>query len=299
MDIHPALNGSTIVCPGTNETTLQLADFVGTVLRWEKANDELFSKPNSIAHTDRKLIVSDLTKNTFYRAVVTNGVCDGISDVATIRVDNSDGDGDTVPDCLDICPDGDDRVNSDALGMPDDCDCNPNDPEDEFVRADGIAAIEGLVLPGIYPASFELLSTGKIGAGTAVLFQAGHQITLEPGFHARAGSDFTAAISLCEPASNRDRIAEVTLPTTTTLFAQPNPFQNQLHLSLETTSDGPVSLEIYHSSGQLVQRVYQSDLLPIGSHQRTLSTDDWPTGLYILRLHDLNGVQTQKVLLQR
>jgi hypothetical protein len=59
--------------------------------------------------------------------------CDGCPDdpnkiepgVCGCGVPDTDSDGDTVPDCIDKCPGGDDRVDSDGDGIPDDCDTEP------------------------------------------------------------------------------------------------------------------------------------------------------------------------------
>ena len=66
------------------------------------------------------------------RWTVSEGICSGQYDEVNIRF-NPDTDGDTVQDCSDMCPGGDDRINTDGTGMPDDCDCEPGDATNEFM----------------------------------------------------------------------------------------------------------------------------------------------------------------------
>ncbi len=65
-------------------------------------------------------------------AVDLCGVCAGGTTGIT---PNPDADNDTVPDCLDVCADGDDTVDSDSDGTPDDCDICPFAPLDDCCDA--------------------------------------------------------------------------------------------------------------------------------------------------------------------
>lgn len=79
--------GSTTVCTGTNSTTLTLSGHTGTITKWQSASDAAFTTPVDIANTVTTLTVTNLTATTYYRAVLTSGVCPAAnSATATITV---------------------------------------------------------------------------------------------------------------------------------------------------------------------------------------------------------------------
>ena len=81
--------GSITVCNGTNLATLTLSDFIGTIIRWESSLDNFATAGTSIANTTNTLTASDLTSTTYYRAVVTSGVCASAnSTVVTVTVNS-------------------------------------------------------------------------------------------------------------------------------------------------------------------------------------------------------------------
>jgi len=80
--------GGTSVCTGTNSTTLTLSGKTGNVTKWQYSSDNFASDVHDIANTTSSLTATNLTATTYYRAVVTNGVCSSTnSSVATISVD--------------------------------------------------------------------------------------------------------------------------------------------------------------------------------------------------------------------
>ncbi len=79
------INGATTVCSGTNSTTLKLSEYTG-VIQWQYSTDNInfvnISGANSEAY-----VASNLTSTTYYKAIVTSGVCSSSeSSVATINV---------------------------------------------------------------------------------------------------------------------------------------------------------------------------------------------------------------------
>ena len=67
--------GSATVCTGTNSTVLTLSGHTGTVTRWESSLDNFATAGTSITNTTTILTASNLSATTYYRAVVTSGVC--------------------------------------------------------------------------------------------------------------------------------------------------------------------------------------------------------------------------------
>jgi autotransporter-associated beta strand protein len=81
--------GSATVCSGTNSATLTLSGHTGTITRWESSLDNFATAGTSIANTTNTLTASDLKSTTYYRAVVTSGVCASAnSTVVTVTVNS-------------------------------------------------------------------------------------------------------------------------------------------------------------------------------------------------------------------
>lgn len=81
-------SGSATVCSGVNSTTLSLAGNIGNITQWESSLVSDFSSGvNTISNTSSTLVVTNLTQTTYYRAVVTSGVCSSSNSTsATITV---------------------------------------------------------------------------------------------------------------------------------------------------------------------------------------------------------------------
>ena len=94
VTVSPASAGGTVagsatVCSGTNSATLTLSGHTGTISRWESSLDNFATAGTSIANTTNTLTASDLTSTTYYRAVVTSGVCASAnSTVVTVTVNS-------------------------------------------------------------------------------------------------------------------------------------------------------------------------------------------------------------------
>lgn len=82
------LAGNATVCSGTNSTTFTLSGHVGNVTRWEWSLVSDFSSGvNTVANTTTSLTATNLTATTYYRAVVTSGVCSAAnSSTGTVTV---------------------------------------------------------------------------------------------------------------------------------------------------------------------------------------------------------------------
>ena len=64
--------GNVNVCSGSNSTTLTLNSYTGSVARWEYSFDNFFTAGVSISNTTSSLTVTNLTKTTYYRAIVNS-----------------------------------------------------------------------------------------------------------------------------------------------------------------------------------------------------------------------------------
>jgi hypothetical protein len=85
--------GSQTICSGTSPaTSLTLSGNIGSVIKWQKASDAVFTTPIDIASSASTTLTSasigNLSATTYFRAVVKSGVCaEANSTVVTITVD--------------------------------------------------------------------------------------------------------------------------------------------------------------------------------------------------------------------
>ena len=86
--IGGVVSGSTVVCSESNNGTLTLSAYSGTILNWEKLTDN-GTDITTIPGTDPFLNYSNLTETTLFRAVIQNGICPSVSSqAAEITVDS-------------------------------------------------------------------------------------------------------------------------------------------------------------------------------------------------------------------
>jgi hypothetical protein len=64
--------GDTNVCSGINSTVLTLNSMTGSVVRWESSLDNFFTTGTTIVSTASSITASNLTKTTYYRAIVNS-----------------------------------------------------------------------------------------------------------------------------------------------------------------------------------------------------------------------------------
>jgi hypothetical protein len=79
--------GSATICAGTNSTTLSLSGYIGSVTKWQSSTSSNFASATDINNTTASLIATNLLTTTYYRVVVTSGVCSiTFSAIATVTV---------------------------------------------------------------------------------------------------------------------------------------------------------------------------------------------------------------------
>lgn len=266
------------------------------------------------------------------RWTVNSGVCAGTFDEMMVSF-NPDEDipgGDGVQDCVDICLGGDDAINSDGFGIPDDCDCAPNDEENEFVQFDSPdlqTFVNDVLLSGLDTAKrtvdFELSSTAEIepkvtNSYPTVVFRAGNRIILEPGFHAKAGSDFVAQFIYCRnPITGQinplqeesDKASEIkskieisenkAIINQLDMKVQPNIIQNEAVIIIDLPEEQFISLDLYNQHGQQIKSLLRKVLKVDGQHQFKLIVNQLSSGLYILQLKGTQELVSRKIIIGR
>ena len=75
--------GDINVCSGTNSTTLTLNNMTGSVVRWESSFDNFFTAGTTISSTSSSITITNITKTTYYRAIVTSSSPVSCSNLAT------------------------------------------------------------------------------------------------------------------------------------------------------------------------------------------------------------------------
>lgn len=64
--------GDINVCSGSNNTTLTLNNMTGSIVRWESSLDNFFTAGTIISNTSSSITITNLTRTTYYRAIVNS-----------------------------------------------------------------------------------------------------------------------------------------------------------------------------------------------------------------------------------
>jgi hypothetical protein len=83
LSVNPITVGGTVgsdqtICSGSSPADLILTGSTGTVLKWQKSSDVVFTSPTDIAATTNSILgttIGNLSANTYFRAVVQSGSC--------------------------------------------------------------------------------------------------------------------------------------------------------------------------------------------------------------------------------
>lgn len=97
--------GGVNVCSGTNSTTLTLVGSTGSILRWEYSYDNFYTAGVTIANTTTTYTATNLTKTTYYRAIVSCGGSSIATASTTVTV-NPTVAGNVTADNNNICANG-------------------------------------------------------------------------------------------------------------------------------------------------------------------------------------------------
>ncbi|MEM6318525.1 MAG: T9SS type A sorting domain-containing protein [Bacteroidota bacterium] len=156
------------------------------------------------------------------------------------------------------------------------------------------------IADGTYAVATDLTSAGIVENDATVNFVAGQSITLKAGFHAKAGSRFSAqigTISCFEPdvlaslSEERGQYTEVAAPApivetppSVILTAQPNPFQYETELRFSLPEAQVTTIRLFDSVGRLVQMVLPRQRMEAGGHSVWLRNGGELRGFYFVIL---------------
>jgi len=224
------------------------------------------------------------------------------------QIAGADTDGDFVPDSLDICPGGNDLVDTDAggKGMPDDCDCDPNDSSDEFIIVNNNNVTNTAIdADTTYRGSYSLTSDGIVEMDSVLTFIAGVEITLQENFHAKNGSTFAAQII---PDCNTPAASSMQNLVVQNNFIQrqkvsldifPNPANTNVQLQFSLPSVDWIQLRIFNTQGQMIKEIYSKTILAEGEHYKNIQVQHLPEGLYYVELWTAGERIVEKLIVTR
>ena len=177
----------------------------------------------------------------------------------------------------------------------------------------------------------DIFSAGEIKPDSIVKFVAGHSITLLPGFVADTTSDFHALIAPCEPidaitndTSNINSLVidqndnfnkENKIPISKEgknnntftknenvqseklwLTVNPNPSASWTTINFHLPIPSQVQLDIYNTSGQIVQRIINKIEMHEGNHLKKIPAQQLEAGIYYISLKTNSGNITKKLV---
>jgi len=144
---------------------------------------------------------------------------------------------------------------------------------------------------------------------TPVVFQASDQTTLQPGFHAKAGSTFSAIIGDCfNPQAQSPRLSMEALPTTEVateardhlqLSVIPTVAESQALIRLQSTTEQPLSLLVFNQNGQLVRTLLDQEAMAAGRYEYQLQLGNFQAGMYYVKLIGAQDMQTKRLIVVR
>ncbi|MEM6318138.1 MAG: choice-of-anchor Q domain-containing protein [Bacteroidota bacterium] len=152
--------------------------------------------------------------------------------------------------------------------------------------------------------------TVTIPTNDSIIFEASEVVVLKAGFSVAAGATFTARIGTTATPCNSTNLVETAnesrsleiqdIPQKLTLRVHPNPTRHNATITFELSHfTQNVQLQLFNLQGKQLQSWYNGSALAQGHYTVPLAGESLEAGLYVLRLHTNDGVQTQKLVVQR
>lgn len=137
-------------------------------------------------------------------------------------------------------------------------------------------------------ATIEAVNT--VSASAVVEYRAGRSVTMLPGFEARMGSTFTAAIKAADIGKEGDAKLIVA--------AFPNPFDQSTTIYYFLPADGKVNLWITDGQGKVVAQLIQGEQQTAGNHRVDWNPKSISAGVY-MPLVEANGQKASNRLIKK
>lgn len=183
------------------------------------------------------------------------------------------------------------------------------------VCSKALLIIDGNPIPdGTYDAFFVATKGDAIvPANGNVTFEGGDKVFLNPGFHAVAGSSFSAVIEAClNPIDEEETLVENTTSRITnsqletsanSLFKKhdlaiyPNPFSYTATVDFQLFEAQKAHLSVYSATQQLVQVLENGSMMNKGNYRYEISGANLVGGMYFVVLQTETGTLTKKLIL--
>jgi len=183
----------------------------------------------------------------------------------------------------------------------------PNEEWDDFDRS--VSNISGN--ENIYTAFRSLTTDGGVNVPTNrnIIFYAGAEVELNPGFITDDDTDFTAFVEACPRDGDQTPLRPGTdLPEVTTQLESyktffydpyPNPFSNSITFRYTLGSKENVALSIYNLFGKLESQLVRPVNQDAGSYTVNLSSTNLAPGIYVCWFYAGNYSATKQIILIR
>ena len=89
------------------------------------------------------------------------------------------------------------------------------------------------------------------------------------------------------------------LPGQLEMAVYPNPSSFETNIAFHLSASGRTSLEVYHSTGTLLQRLLDQEVMEVGEYTRQLQTTTWESGMYLVVLRSAGSTLVKKIMVVR
>lgn len=160
-----------------------------------------------------------------------------------------------------------------------------------------------------YSTTNTITSGATITTGANISYISGTQITLTPGFTVQAGASFSASISSSNakeptaenpglPTSSLDQLKNHHPPKNFKIYPNPIRPQEEFFLEYPTQAGERIGASIHNLEGRRITTLFNEYETTSGIAKRSLTLQNVPPGIYIVRLVSSLGIQTQKFAVQ-
>ena len=142
----------------------------------------------------------------------------------------------------------------------------------------------------VYRTQQTILSTGMVETNNSTFYIAEQSITLMPGFHAMAGSEFTAIIAVCMPPTLSEPVQSRITNLSNKQIGKhkvklfPNPVVNELTIAINAHKAGILDIRVYDVLGKELRNLNRRKIITKGEEQLVLSVEALTAGLYYCRI---------------
>ena len=185
-------------------------------------------------------------------------------------------------------------------------------PDSTIACQDDITHEDEDLSSNYFKSSSSITSNSYVDRQVKVVYMATEEIKLMEGFHARAGSNFTAMINSCTPDNELINQEQFNLTETTfeesqmnkelstvrniQLTTNPNPFLNQTILEYTLPELETISVSLYSLSGQKIKTILPKATQEAGLYNYSIDGQFLDTGIYILEVLTSNERIQKKIV---